>query len=953
MRANGLSRAVALAIAGMAVLPLAAAAADAAAPASAVASGPLWAHEQVQRAPDPAVRFGRLPNGLRYAIQHNETPKDGVAMRLRIGSGSLQEHDDEQGLAHFLEHMAFRGSTQVPDGEVVKLLQRQGLALGADTNAFTLQDQTVYHFDFPKADAAALDTGLMLFNEIGHRLTLDPKLVEQEKGVVLSEERVSDVPALHATEAQLDLTLAGTLVPRRLPIGQVATIQAASAERLRRFYEANYRPDNATVIVVGNVDVDAVERQIRARFSDWAAGPRAASPDLGVAKPTRAAAEFVADGAPDQLVLTWLMPADNRPHTLAVDREQALQQMGNLVLNLRLSDRTLQPGSPFLGAAAGIQPRVFKVAGEASLAVTAPQQQWRPAMDGAVEILRQLLAQGVQPADLQRALPAMRSYLQTAVAQAATRTHRVIADALVSAVDSDNVYESAAQEQAELEPLLASLTPEQLTAQLRRSYGSGSPLVFRSAKDGAAGADALVQQLAQAMHKPLASQAAVAVADWPYTDFGAPGAIVSRVTDAELGATTVQFANGTRLVVKPTAQEKDKVDVQLLFGQGRAGLKPEQTRAIWALDAFALGGTGKRSLAELLQWQQATGKQLRTSLRVDPFTFALVGDTRPVDLVAQLQVMTGYQRDPAFRPELGEKLASAAPMVANVLETNVGAVYARVDTRVLNGGDARLDTVPASADLLATRADDLRAILSASLAGAADVVIVGDVAVDTAIAAVQGTIGAGPSRPRLPRAELKVVPPADGGAAHVVTHGGRADQAMLGENWPMPDQWADPVLSRVGSVAAAVMQARLVDTVRERLGITYSPNASGGGSLDVPGQGSFAVQIETPPDKFDIFRQALQEQLRELAAKPVSADELQRAKQPMIERSIKGPEGNGHWAFWLPRILADGRMKDAMLGETASIKAVTAEQVQAYFRDHIVGRPPIEIVARAKAADMK
>ena len=102
------------------------------------------------------MRFGRLPNGMRYALQHNETPKDGLAMRLRIGSGSLQERDDERGLAHFLEHMAFRGSAKVPDGEVVHMLQRHGLAFGPDTNAFTTsQDQTVYHFNFPKADAAA------------------------------------------------------------------------------------------------------------------------------------------------------------------------------------------------------------------------------------------------------------------------------------------------------------------------------------------------------------------------------------------------------------------------------------------------------------------------------------------------------------------------------------------------------------------------------------------------------------------------------------------------------------------------------------------------------------------------------------------------------------------------------------------------------------------------------
>src|SRR5919202_1659989 len=160
-----------------------------------------WAQDYTGRKADPSVRFGTLPNGLRYAIMHNETPSDGVAMRMRIGAGSLQEREDEQGLAHFLEHMAFRGSTNIADGEVVHMLERQGLRFGPDTNAFTGQDQTVYMFNFPKGDATAVDTGLKLFREIGERLKLAPAAIEAEKGVVLSEERLRDTPQYRTIKA--------------------------------------------------------------------------------------------------------------------------------------------------------------------------------------------------------------------------------------------------------------------------------------------------------------------------------------------------------------------------------------------------------------------------------------------------------------------------------------------------------------------------------------------------------------------------------------------------------------------------------------------------------------------------------------------------------------------------------------------------------------------------------
>src|SRR5438270_9647381 len=187
-----------------------------------------WVQDYTGRKADPAVRFGTLPNGLRYAIMHNETPSDGVAMRMRIGSGSLKERDEEQGLAHFLEHMAFRGSTNIADGEVVHLLERQGLQFGPDTNAFTAQDETVYLFNFPKADATAVDTGLKLFREIGERLNLAPAAIEAERGVVLSEERLRDTPDFRTVKANFATMLDGTRLVSRWPIGTVATINGAN-----------------------------------------------------------------------------------------------------------------------------------------------------------------------------------------------------------------------------------------------------------------------------------------------------------------------------------------------------------------------------------------------------------------------------------------------------------------------------------------------------------------------------------------------------------------------------------------------------------------------------------------------------------------------------------------------------------------------------------------------------
>src|SRR5882672_7218605 len=137
------------------------------------ADAPAWPQAKSDIPVDPAIRFGALPNGMRYAIMKNTTPKGEVSMRLRIGAGSLEESDAQQGLAHFLEHMAFRGSAHVADGDVFKMLERLGLRAGADTNASTSQTQTLYQFDLPKADDETVDTGIMLAREIVSELKLD------------------------------------------------------------------------------------------------------------------------------------------------------------------------------------------------------------------------------------------------------------------------------------------------------------------------------------------------------------------------------------------------------------------------------------------------------------------------------------------------------------------------------------------------------------------------------------------------------------------------------------------------------------------------------------------------------------------------------------------------------------------------------------------------------------
>src|ERR1700761_2230240 len=193
--------------------------------------GPQWPQATSDLKADSSIRFGVLPNGMRYAIMKNATPPGQVSMRLRFNVGSLMEREEQRGLAHFLEHMAFNGSVNVPTrGDMVKDLERLGLSFGADTNAGTDFDATTYKFDLPKSDDQTVDTSLMLLREIASNLSLDQAAMDQERGVILSEERLRDTPSYRITTQRFAFMMPGQRPPERFPIGLVPVIQSAKAD---------------------------------------------------------------------------------------------------------------------------------------------------------------------------------------------------------------------------------------------------------------------------------------------------------------------------------------------------------------------------------------------------------------------------------------------------------------------------------------------------------------------------------------------------------------------------------------------------------------------------------------------------------------------------------------------------------------------------------------------------
>ncbi|MEP6968052.1 MAG: insulinase family protein, partial [Pseudomonadota bacterium] len=840
----------------------------------------------------------------------NATPAGQASLRLRIGAGSLEESDAQQGLAHLLEHMSFKGSTHVPSGEMVRILQRDGLAFGPDTNASTEWTQTVYMLDLPKADADTLATALMLMRETAGELSLDGGALDAERGVVLSEERLRDTPQYRAEKAQLDLLAHGQLAARRFPIGQVEVIEHAPASLLREFYRANYRPGRATLIAVGDFDPAAMEAQIKARFGDWTpVGPPTDPPSLGEVEARGLTVKVVRlPGSSTQTVIAWARPYDASPDTTVRRRRELVEGLTLAVLNRRLDSLARGERPPFLEAGGAFQNLLRSAKVSIVQAESAPGA-WRGALEAIETEARRLVAHGVRQEELDREIVQARAAMRNAAAGASTRPTPELATNLVEAADQEAVFTSPGQDLALFEADVKGLTAADVDAAARAVFAGAGPLVELATPDPVEGGEATLLAEYTKDHAGAATAAAAQVArSWPYASFGPLGAVARRGEIGDLGAWTVRFANGVGLTVKPTAFRKDQVLVAVDVGAGRLDLPRDRPDVAWAAPAVVGGGFGAISLED--SQRVLSGRIYDADFAVGDQAFEFRGATRPQDLATQLQVLTAYVADPGFRPEAFERLRAAYIAGLPQLEATPDGVITRDLAGLLHAGDSRW-VFPGPRDLETATPGGLKALLSGPLStGPIDVTIVGDVDLQAAIDAVAATFGTLPPRP------ARVLPPAEGLEARFPaptlmpverTDTGRADQAVAVIAWPVSDFFADTARARAAMLAGEVLENRILDEVRIVQGATYSPDTQVAPSETFPGYGYGLAMVEMPPAKIPRFFADVAKITADMGSTGVTADELARARNPRVAGIRKAQLTNEYWLTRLAGSIADPR----------------------------------------------
>ncbi|MEO5938067.1 MAG: insulinase family protein [Sphingomonas sp.] len=914
-----------------------------------------WLFKGSDITPDLSWHFGRLPNGLRYAVRKNGVPPGQVSIRVRIDAGSLYEDDSEQGYAHFMEHLVFRGSQYVADNEAKRTWQRLGATFGSDTNAQTTFTQTVFKLDLPAATPETVDESLKILSGMMEAPSFDDKVVNSERPVVLAEQREAPGPQVRYGDAMRAAIFAGQPFATRSPIGTTKTLNAATVASLRAFHDRWYRPERAVVIISGDIDPVVFEQLVDKNFSSWKGkGPNPADPDFGTpATKQPVTGSLVEPGIPTVVSMAVLRPWKFNADMVIFNQKRLVDLLAVQIINRRLESRARSGGS-FIAAGVNLDDIARSVNGT-MVTIQPVGNNWELALKDVRAVIADAMANPPSQAELDRELAEYDSAMKNGVDTSRVEAGSAQADNMVSALD---IRETVAAPDVSYAILTDArkkgmFTPASIQASTKRIFEGDATRAFVSTPTTDTGAGAkLAAALTADVSKLVAKRTAYAAVDFSkLPPLGPPGTVASREMLPDIEMEKIVFANGVRLLLYPNPGETNRVYVRVRWGGGYNALPSNKRTPAWSGD-LALVASGIGSLGQEQIDQLTTGRRLGMDFGIDSDAFVLGAVSSPADYQDQLRLLADKLASPGWDPA---PIARAKALLATGyagLEASPDGVLSRDLEYFLHDRDPRWG-IPPKPVVDALTPAKFKSFWQPLLAsGPIEVQVFGDVKAEEAIAAVAKTLGALKPRTVASPPAPSIRFPAHNATPVVRTHSGQDNQAVALIAWPTGGGVEGVAESRKLEVLAQVFSDRLFDRLRTESGASYSPSVSSNWPIGASAGGRVMALGQVPPDKTELFFRLSREIAADLAKNPISDDELKRVKEPMIQYVLRSSTGNGFWLNLLGGASYDPRRVDAARSIIVDYNTMTAAELQAVAAKYL--RPDkdwtMEVVPKSVAA---
>jgi zinc protease len=848
---------------------------------------------------DTAVTRGTLPNGLTYYIRKNTRPEKRVMLQLAVKAGSIDETDEQQGLAHFLEHMAFNGSRHFKPGELIATLESTGARMGPHVNAYTSFDETVYMFQVPTDKPDIVQKGLQALADVGGGLTLDPKEIDKERGVVIEEWRGGLGAAARIRDQQIPVLFHKSKYAERLPIGKPEVLKSFTPEQLRAFYVRWYRPDRMALVVVGDIDPTQMESQVKAMFAGFRK-PATPAPERSyeIPLPSEMLVKVATDPEATQSSISIVRKrTTGKDEHVADYRRNLTEELVEQMLNERFDELSRKKDAQFLGASAydsALGPKVSLF----TLGAAVEEGKLAPGLAALESESNRVKQFGFGASELDRAKKWQLASYERAYNERDKSESEGFASEYVSHFLTGEPAPGIEYEHGLVQSLVPSISAAEVADAARALFADNSRAVLAVSPQKTGLAVPGETELRDA----LTRADAVAVTAWKDAGSGKalidslpdPGAIKDRREIEPLGVTVVRFANGVEAWLKPTDFKNDQVLFSLV-AQGGASLASsdrylESLLAPALVQLSGLGGHNAVDLQKLL-----AGKIAGARASVALSTHSIAGSANPANLATALQLLYLSFTAPRNDEEAFGIIRKQLDATYANRDSNPALLYGEKVAQVNSGN--HYTAQPITLERLAQLDRDAMATFYRErFSNAADFtfLMVGTFKIGEALPLVARYVGSLPSKGE-PSSKPKDVGfrfPAVNEKATVEK--GREPKVSTQISF-FADPQPDPSeLTRLTS-ANDVLEIALRDILREELGETYTVSVVLQQELHQRGGGHVAIQFTAAPQNLQKMTDRVLQEVQRLQKDGPSEDLTNRAKETARRDHETGMKQNGYW----------------------------------------------------------
>ena len=848
---------------------------------------------------DPKVRIGTLSNGLRYYIRQNTRPEKRAELRLVVNAGSVLETPDKLGLAHFVEHTAFNGTKHFAKNDLIKYLESIGVRFGADLNAYTSFDETVYILPIPTDTARIVDQAFTILEDWAHGQIFDPAEVTNERGVVREEWRGRKGAGDRMLQQWLPVAFKGSRYAERLPIGTEASIMSATPQKLRTFYNTWYRPDLMAVIAVGDFDPNVIESKIKAHFSGLKNPPNEQKRtvyDVPANKEPLVAIASDKEATGSSVNLIYKLPADS-VNTVADYRQLLMERLYLTMLNSRFSEIAEKPDAPFLAAGSSKDNFFARTTEGFTLAASVKDGGIERAAEALLTEARRVDQFGFLQSELDRVKTnVLRSFERSFAEREKTQSEQFVEEYIGNYLQGEAIpgieYEyKLAQE------LMPTITLADVNSLAKRWITDENRVIIAQSpiKEGVPQPtrEGLLAAFDKASKATLAAWTENLSSENLIEKAPAAGKIVGSKPISSIGAVEWKLSNGARVIVKPTDFKADEILFSAYSPGGNSlAADPDFMSAAFASQILQLGGLGNLNRIDL--GKKLAGKAASVQPAIGETTEGFQGRSSPKDVETMFQL--------AY-------LEFTAPRLDTVVFTTFkGQAATILANRALSPEAAFQDTIQVTLAQHAFRARPLTpkvfeevnpqkalAFYKDRYADASDFtfVLVGNVDTVAIKPLVETYLASLPNTGRKEKARDTGMKTPKGVIERTLRRGTEPKAStrlvFTGECSYTPE---DRFILRA---LTTLMQTRLNETLREKLGGTYSPSVGGSCQREPRQEYAVSVAFGSSPENVEVLSKATLALIDSLKAQPVTQADVDKVKEEILRSREVEVKTNAYW----------------------------------------------------------